>query len=151
MPSGASEGTRRVDIGESDWIAVRTYSSVIDNRRCMVFSFAKTAPDKFPALSSFERFVKSIEQAFGTKSGESNEVTSFSAIDVQSDGGSIPQKYYHILLGKHSGVAALRGDTTSFYALMVVGADENDPEAKRFLSGFVSGEKNNDKEKPLLY
>ena len=121
MPTGASEGTRRVGIegirrvdiggiGERDWIAVRVYSSVTNNRRYLVFSFARTAADKFAALSSFDGFVKSIEQAFGSKSheGVQNEMTSFSAIDAQSDGGSIPQKNYHIQLGKHSGVVALR-------------------------------------------
>jgi len=144
MPKSASAGTRRIPLGERDWIPGRVYYSLANNKRYLVLSLAKTSPDKFQELSSFEKFVAGIERAFKSTTNEitKNEITAFSTFDGGPLPAARPFKQYHVTLGQYSGIARLLDSEASCYALIVVGTDGNDSDVKRFLSSFVSGPKN---------
>jgi TonB family protein len=146
MPTSALAGTRRIPLGEREWIPGRVYYSLANDKRYIVLSLAKTSPDKFPGLSSFEEFVAGIERAFKsmTRAEFENKVTGFSALADETSPAQHPFKQYQVTLGKYSGVARLLARETAFYALMVVGADGSDAEAKRFLESFESSQKNVD-------
>jgi TonB family protein len=141
MPTKAVEASRRIPLNDKDSVRERVYYSLAGDKRYMVVSFFKTAPDRLPGLSSFDEFLRSIEQTF--KSGE-RDVKKSLVFDrvVPLNGREVRQ--YHIKLGEYSGVAHFAGSDRAFYGLIVIGADENDSDANRFLSSFALSEANAD-------
>jgi TonB family protein len=53
-------------------------------------------------------------------------------------------KQYHLTLGAYSGIARLLESEKTFYALMVIGPNNDDSDAQRFLSSFALTETNVD-------
>lgn len=139
MPTKAKEATRIIPLNEKDWIPERVYSSVADDKRFIVISFLKTSPDRVLALSSFDNFLSSIEHAF--KSSE-KELSKSLVFDREVSLENYNARQYHIKVGEYPGVARFLGTEKAFYGLMVIGAEEGDTEALRFLSSFRLGEVN---------
>lgn len=139
MPTAVVEASRIIPLNDQDSVRERVYSSLADGRRYMVVAFMKTSPDRVPALSSFDKFMRSIEQSFQTSEGEVRKSLTFDR-DLSGESGIVRQ--YHVKLGDYPGVARFLGTEKAFYALMVVGADEGDAEVQRFLSSFTLGETN---------
>jgi TonB family protein len=139
MPTRADEATRRIPLSESDWIPERVYYSLANGKRYMVMSFVKTSLDRVPALSSFNNFLRSMEQAF---KGSEKEISKSLAFDRDISFEGLIVKQYHVKLGEYPGVARFLGTDKGFYALMAIGADESDIEVARFLSSFALGEVN---------
>jgi TonB family protein len=109
------------------------------SRRYMVVAFVKTSPDRVPALSSFDNFMRSIEQSLKSGEGEIKKSLTFDS-DLSDDSGIVRQ--YHLNVGEYPGVARFLGTEKAFYALMVIGAEQSDAEVQRFLSSFTIGEPN---------
>ncbi len=141
MPTRAVESSRLIPLIDNDSIPERVYYSLAGGKRYMVVSFVKTSADRVPALSSFNNFMSAIEQSFKSNEGERRSLT---FEDNISDESGIVMKY-HLQLGSYPGVARFLGTDKSFYALMVVGADDKDPDAQRFMSSFLHGEVNTNK------
>lgn len=139
MPDKAKETTRIISLTEKDWIPGRVYSSMANGKRYMVMSFLKTSPDRLLALSSFENFLSGIERAF---KGSEKELSKSLIFDRDVSLESYAARQYHIKIGDYPGVARFLGTDKAFYGLMVIGAEEDDTEALRFLSSFRLGEVN---------
>lgn len=139
MPTQAVEASRRIPMNDKDSIRERVYYSLTAGRRYMLASFMKTSPDRVPALSSFDNFMLGIEQSFKGGEKEISKSLTFDR-DIPFEKGVARQ--YHIKLGEYSGIARFIGTDKSFYALMVIGADENDAGVQRFLLSFGLGETN---------
>ena len=137
MPTQAVEVSRVIPLNDKDSIPERVYYSLTGGRRYMVVSFVKTSPDRVLGLSSFADFMHSIEQSF--KGGE-HEISLTFERDLSLEGGA--GKQYHIKMEEYAGVARFLGTEKVFYALIVIGVDENDAEVQRFLSSFALGETN---------
>ena len=139
MPTQAVEASRRIPLDDKDSISERVYCSLAAGRRYMVASFTKTSPDRVPALSSFDNFILGIEQSFKGSKEEISKTLTFDR-DIPFEKGIARQ--YRIKLGEYPGIARFIGADKAFYAVMVIGADENDAEVQRFLSSFGLGETN---------
>ncbi len=137
MPTEATQVSRLIPLNDRDSIPERVYYSLAGGKRYMVVSFLKTSVDRVSALSSFDNFMRAIEQSFKG----SDEERSLTLDDNISDESGIVMKY-HLKLGKYPGVARFLGGERAFYALMVIGSDERDTEAQRFLTSFTVGEVN---------
>jgi TonB family protein len=138
MPTLATEVLRRIPLNDKDWLPGREYYSLAGGKRYMVVSFVKTSADRVPALSSFDNFMRAIEQSFKGSEAESRSLT---FDDNTSDESGIVMQY-HLKLGKYPGVARFLAREKAFYALIVIGVDERDSEAQRFLTSFADGEVN---------
>src|ERR1700694_2340767 len=57
MPTRALEG-RRIPLNDRDSVPERVYYSLAGGKRYMVVSFVRTSPDRVPALSSFDEFLR---------------------------------------------------------------------------------------------
>ncbi len=143
MPAKAKEATRVIPLNEKDSIPGRVYSSAVDGKRYLVMSFLKTSPDRLLALSSFDNFLSGIGQAF--KSSEEGLKKSL-VFDREVSTENYTAKQYHIKIGDYPGVARFLEVEKAFYGLMVIGAEEGDTEALRFLSSFRLGEANSNSE-----
>jgi TonB family protein len=143
MPTQAVEASRRIPLNDQDSVRERVYYSVADGKRYMVVSFMKTTPDRVAALSSFDNFMLGIEQSFKVNEKEMSKSLTFDR-DFSFEGGT--GKQYHVKLGEYPGVARFVGTDNAFYALMVIGSDENGAEVQRFLSSFVLGAANTNAE-----
>jgi TonB family protein len=139
MPDKAKEATRLIPLNEKDRIPERVYSSAADGKRYLVMSFLKTSPDRLLALSSFDNFLSGIGQAF--KSSEEGLRKSL-VFDREVSTENYTARQYHIKVGDYPGVARFLETEKAFYGLMVIGAEEGDTEALRFLSSFRLGEAN---------
>ena len=139
MPTQAVEASRRIPLNDQDSIRERVYSSLSAGKRYMVIAFMKTSPDKLLALSSFDNFMRSMEQSFRGAPGEIRTSIAFDR-DLSGELGIVRQ--YHLKVGDYSGVARFLGTEKAFYALMVIGAEEADADAQHFLSSFIIGEPN---------
>lgn len=139
MPTQAVEASRRIPLNDQDSLRERVYSSLAAGKRYMVVAFMKTSPDKLLALSSFDNFMRSLEQSFRSAPGEIKKSMMFDR-DLSGESGIVRQ--YHLKVGDYSGVARFLGTEKAFYALIVIGAEEADSEAQRFLSSFIIGEPN---------
>jgi Gram-negative bacterial TonB protein C-terminal len=138
MPTQAFEATHLIPLNDKDSIPERVYYSLAGGKRYMVTSFVKTSPDRVPALSNFDNFMRAMEESFRSYEGEVSSLTFDS--DPSEESGIVKQ--YQVKLGEYSGVARFLGTQKNFYALMVIGADKNDAEAQRFLTSFMIGETN---------
>jgi len=139
MPTRAVETSRRIPLNDKDSVPERVYYSLAGGKRYMVVSFVKTSPDRVLALSSFDNFMRGIEQSF--KGGE-KEISKSLTFDreLSFEGGLGRQ--YQVRLGEYPGTARFLGTDTAFYALMVIGAEENNADALRFLNSFAPGAPN---------
>lgn len=143
MPTRAAESIRLIALSEKDLLNANVYSSVKSGKRFLAAGFFKTEPDRTIELSSFDRFVRGIEQSFKISA---NEITRSLVFDRDISHAGSSGKQYRVNLGDYAGVARLLEKDNGFYALMVIGADENDPDAQRFFSSFDPGEKNTNPE-----
>jgi TonB family protein len=139
MPTHAVEASRIIPLNDKDSVRERVYSSLTAGRRYMVVAFMKTSPDKVPALSSFDNFMLGIEQSLKSSEGEMKKSLTFDR-DLSDESGIVRQ--YHLKVGEYPGVARFLGTDKAFYAVIVIGAEESDPEVQRFLSSFALGEPN---------
>lgn len=139
MPAKAKEATRIIPLNEQDSIPGRMYSSAADGKRYLVMSFLKTSPDRLLALSSFDNFLSGIGQAFKSSKEELSKSLVF---DREVSTENYTARQYHIKVGDYPGVARFLETEKAFYGLMVIGAEEGDTEALRFLSSFRLGEAN---------
>ena len=137
MPTQAVESSRLIPLGDKGFIHERVFYSLSAGKRFMVASFVKTTADRVPDLSNFNRFASAIEKSF--KGREPQAVLSFDH-DLASASGQAKQ--YRLALGEYPGVVRLLETDKAFYALVVVGADENNSDTQAFFSSFVAGEPN---------
>ncbi len=128
MPTQAVEASRRIPMNDKDSISERVYCSLAAGKRYLAASFMKTSPDRVPALSSFDNFMLSIEQSLKGSKEEISRTLTFDR-DIPFEKGIARQ--YHIKLGEYPGIARFIGTDKAFYALMVIGADENDAEVPK--------------------
>src|SRR2546423_1712071 len=103
----------------------------------MIAPFVKTAPERVPALSTFDNFVSAIERSF---EGREPRATFSFGSDMFSSSSCV--KEYRLTLGEYAGTVRLVETDKAFYALIVIGADENNSDAQTFFSSFVVGEPN---------
>src|SRR6266581_7773353 len=76
MPTEATQVFRRIPLNDDkDWLPGREYYSVSGGKRYMIVSFVKTSADTVPALSSFDNFMRAIEQSFKSNGGEARSLT----------------------------------------------------------------------------
>jgi len=143
MPTRALEVSRRIPLNDRDSVAEHVYYSLAGGKRYMVVSFVRTSPDRVPALSSFDEFLRGIEQSFKTSENEVSKSLTFDH-DLTFVGG--PARQYHVKIGAYPGVARFLGTEKMFYALLVIGGDERDGNVVRFLSSFTLGEANTNTE-----
>ena len=137
MPTNAVESARLIPLGGNGFIYERSYQSLSADKRFMVASFVKTSVDRVPQLSNFNNFVEAIQQSFAGR--EPPAVFSF---DHAVPGLSGQARQYRLALGDYPGVVRLLETEKAFYALIVVGADENNPDVNNFLFSFAAGEPN---------
>jgi len=142
MPTAATVVSRLIPLNEQSWVPERVYYSITNNRRYMIMSFNRTRPDQTPALSSFTEFMRVMERSFVSKD---NEIRSLTLEQNLSDESGVV-KQYHLQLGDYRGVAQFIGVDKNFYVLMVIGADESDSNAQRFLNSFEVGPVNGNSE-----
>ncbi len=133
MPTRAVEAFRWIPTAQGS-IPVRVYYSLDGGKRFVLAAFFRTNPDSVPALSSYERFLTTIEQSF--KGGEIAKSLTFDR-DVSLHG--VTGKQYRVKLAEYPGVARFLATEEAFYALMVIGAEESDSDVARFLSSFELG------------
>lgn len=139
MPDKAREATRRIPLNEKDWILERVYYSIAGGKRYMVLSFLKTSPDKVLALSNFDSFLSSIEQAFKYSQKETPKSLTF---DREVSVENYTARQYHMKVGDYPGVVRFMETARAYYGLMVIGAEESDTDVLRFLSSFLVGKAN---------
>jgi len=137
MPTPAVEASRLIPLNDKNFIHERVYYSLKAGKRYMVTSFIRTTPDRVPDLSSFNNFVAGIERSF-----EGREPPAKFSFDHDLPSSSGQAKQYHLALGENAGVVRLVETSRAFYALIVIGADENNSDAQTFFSSFVPGEPN---------
>src|SRR5437870_2091100 len=140
MPAHAVSSSRQVSTSESESIPIVDYHCVFKSKRYLAAGFYKSASN-VPLLSSFETFVKGIDYSFKASAGP--ESFKFDR-DVSAE--EAQGKQYHLLLGKYAGVARLLNSSNEYYLLIVIGGDETDPDAARFLGSFRTGQLNTDSE-----
>lgn len=100
-------------------------------------SFTRTTAERRRALSSFPEFMSAMEWSLtGT---ESRPALVFDE-NLSDESGIVKQ--YQLQLGDYKGVARLMANATSLYAQLIIGADKNDPDARRFLDSFIVGKAN---------
>ena len=138
MPTRALDSMRLIQWNDEqrDMVHVNLYESLTPGRRYLAGEFFKTPAGRFAGLNSFESFVAGIEYSFRTRRGEVIASLSFDREFALSDGKA---KQYRVQEWEYKGVLRLVGTDNAFYALMVLGADENDADAQRFLSSFATG------------
>ena len=137
MPTKAVQASRRVQVSEQESIPIAVYYSLDKGRRYVVAALFKTAPERAPALSSFEKFIAAMEYSFKSD-GTGRSLTFERDVSV----GQVTGKQYRVRLAEYSGVAQFVRSEHAFYALMVIGADDSDGDVSRFLSSFELGEVN---------
>jgi len=142
MPTAATATSRLIPLNDKDSVPEQVYYSIANGRRYMIVSFVRTKADRTSALSSFTEFMSAMEQSFVSKDGE---VRSLIFDQNLSDESGIV-KQYQLQLGEYRGVAHFIGTEKMFYAQMVIGADENDPDVRTFLKSFEIGPINKDDE-----
>ncbi len=131
MPTQALAVSRVIPLHDNS-VPGRVYYSLHNKRRYLIVSFARTTPEQMISLSNFGEFVRAMEQSFVTKDGENRSLT-FDQ-DLSDKSGIV--KRYHLQIGEYKGVARFMGNDKNFYAQMVIGADESDPDVRRFFSSF---------------
>jgi TonB family protein len=132
MPTPARSVSRLVPIGDKNAVPARVFYSLAGGRRYMFVSFARTSPDRMPALSSFDEFTRAMEFSFASKQGEIKSLT----FDTDLSDGSRFVRQYDLQMGEYKGVARFTANEKSFYAQIVIGADKNDSDVQRFLTSF---------------
>ncbi len=143
MPTSAVVSLRRIQAGGGSWVPGRAYYSVVEGRRYSILAFARTKPDRTPALASFDAFMQAMEFSLTNTDGRTQSLTFDS--DLSDESGIVKQ--YQLQVGDYRGVARFIGTENFFYAQTVIGADVNDSDAQRFLRSFLVGQKNTDKER----
>jgi TonB family protein len=141
MPVEAVEFSLLIPLNDKDSIRERVYESVAANKRYLVASFIKTHPDRLVALSTFESFITGIQQSFSGREGDSVKSLIYDR-DVSTSAGR--GKEYRVTLGDYSGTARFLETDKAFYALIVIGAQQDDPDVQRFLTSFTLSESNTD-------
>jgi len=137
MPTMVVEASRLIPFSDQDSVRERVYYSLAGSRRYMIVSFMKTTPERALPLSSFERFMLGIEQSFKSKDEHKSLI-----FDREVSVNGLSGRQYHIKLAEYPGVGLFLEKDKAFYALMVIGAEEGDPDVQRFLSSFTPGEAN---------
>ncbi len=137
MPTMVVEASRLIPFSDQDSVRERVYYSLAGGRRYMIVSFMKTTPERALALSSFERFMLGIEQSFKSKDEHKSLI-----FDREVSVNGLSGRQYHIKLAEYPGIGLFLEKDKAFYALMVIGAEEGDPDVQRFLSSFTPGEAN---------
>ncbi|HEX6187823.1 MAG TPA: hypothetical protein VFZ40_07070, partial [Pyrinomonadaceae bacterium] len=158
MPTAARMVDRVVPLSETSKVPARVLYSLANGRRYAVVMFRRTTPvtdrevrnnpplppgasDRNPPLANFAEFVTAMEWSL-TKGGEQ---TGTLTPDKDFDEGRAV-KQYELQIGSTSSVVRFLEAGNSLYAQLVIGADKNDPDARRFLSSFQIGKTNNDDE-----
>jgi len=134
MPTRAVEASRLITFSDQETVRERVYYSLAGDRRYMIVSFMKTTPERALPLSSFERFMLGIEQSFKSKDEHKSLI-----FDREVSLNGLSGRQYHIKLAEYPGVGLFLEKDKAFYALMVIGAEESDPDVQRFLSSFTPG------------
>lgn len=142
MPTTAGSVSRVVPLSASDSVPTRVLFSISNGRRYMLVSFEKTTPDRTRALSSFDEFIKAMEWSLANFEGQPRSLD----FDPASSDDSQMVRQYHLKLGDYNGVVRLLGREKTFFAQVIIGADANDPDTKRFLTSLRFGSTNNDDE-----
>lgn len=142
MPTFAHSASRVIPLSATKSVPARVLYSVANGRRYAIASFVRTTGDRMPALSNFPEFAIAMEWSLTSAEGTTGSLTFHQDL---SEGSTII-KQYHLKLGENEGVARFIATETSLYALVVIGADANDSDARRFLNSFVVGKMNNDDE-----
>jgi len=136
MPTEAVETSRLIPL-DKGFIHARVFESLRDGTRFMVASFVKTTPGRVPDLSTFKGIESVIEKSF-----ERREPQASFSFDHDLASATGQAKQYRLLLGEYPGVARLLETDKAVYALVIVGADEKNPDTRSFFSSFVTGEIN---------
>ncbi|HEX5703373.1 MAG TPA: energy transducer TonB [Pyrinomonadaceae bacterium] len=142
MPTVAQSVTRVVPLSATRTVSARVLYSVAHGRRYAIASFVRTTDDRVPALSNFPEFATAMEWSLISAEGTPGSLTFHQDL---SEGSTII-KQYHLQLGEYKGVARFIATETSLCALVVLGADANDSDARRFFTSFALGKMNNDDE-----
>lgn len=142
MPTLAQNVSRAIPLSATRSAPARVLYSVANGRRYSIASFVRTTGDRMPALSNFPEFALAMEWSLTSAEGTPGSLTLHEDL---SDGSKII-KQYHLQLSEYKGVARFIATETSMHALVVIGADVNDSDARRFLNSFVVGKLNNNAE-----
>ena len=137
MPTRALEASHMIEWNDKrPMVHVNFYESLVPGRRYLAGEFFKTPIDRFAGLANFDDFVAGIEYSFRTRHGEIPATVFFDREIASADGRG---KQYRVQIWQYHGVLRLLERDNAFYALMVLGADENDTDAQRFISSFATG------------
>lgn len=142
MPTFAHGVSRVIPLSATRSVPARVLYSVANGRRYAIASFVRTTDERVPALSNFPEFAVAMEWSLTSAGGAGGSLTFHEDL---SEGSTI-SKQYHLQVGEHKGVARFIATENSMYALVVIGADASDSDARRFLTSFVVGKMNNDDE-----
>jgi TonB family protein len=137
MPTQAKWVSRGIRVSESQSIPASLYYSVSAGKRFVAAGFYKVGGDTSPSLSLFDNFVSGME--YSLKANEKLKSLKFDR-NVSLDG--VHGKQYELALAEYAGVARFLESEKGFYALVVIGGDRDDRDAKRFLSSFRVGDVN---------
>lgn len=133
MPAPATQSTRLVSMSARESIPVVMYHALAAGKRYVAAEVSKSEN----TVSSYEKFVAGMEHSF------KNNKSSISLIlDRELNQAGIAGKQYRLEVDHYLGVAHFLRSENAFYLLMVIGADERDGDAARFLSSFNAGEAN---------
>lgn len=139
MPARATQTSRRIPRADNVAAPIVTYQSVVGRKRYVAAVFLKASPSVNPAFPSLEKFINGLEHSF-----QGTDAANFLTFDRDVTVKGISGKQYRLRLGDYPGIAWVLESDGAFYALMVIGADETDADAIRFLSSFSLGEVNTD-------
>ena len=145
MPTAAQSVSRVILLSATKSVPARVLYSVANGRRYAIASFVRTTDERMPALSNFPEFATAMEWSLTSAEGTTGSVTFLQDLSA----GPTIIRQYHLKLGENEGVARFIATETSLYALLVIGAEESDSEARRFLNSFVVGKLNNDDQRDV--
>jgi TonB family protein len=134
MPTPATE-THRLIPASPISPRVALYQCVSKGKRYVIGEFQKTRSDVVLVFSSSEHFIAGMEESF-----KSDGIPKSITFDRDVTDDTTKGRQYRITLGKYPGVARFLATQSSFYALIVIGADESDRDVARFLSSLRIGE-----------
>ena len=102
MPTKAVQASRRVQVSEQESIPIAVYYSLDKGRRYVVAALFKTAPERVPALSSYEKFIAAMEFSF-----KSDSPVRSLTFERDFSLGNVTGKEYRVKLAEYAGVAQL--------------------------------------------
>jgi TonB family protein len=137
MPTQAVESSRLIPLADKGFIHERVFQSVSAGKRFIVAAFVKTTADRVPDLSNFNNFALAIKRSF-----EGREPPAVFAFERDLSSSSDQAKQYRLTLGEFPGIVRLLETEKAFYALIAVGADENNADVQTFFSSFAAGKPN---------